>query len=210
MIGAVAFSEFFLLTLYLQEVLGYSALQSGVAFSAFALTVVVASNVAQAVVGRVGVRATLTTGLALSVVSLAALTRVPLDGHYLWDLFPFFVLGGAGMGFSFVPATIASLDGVDRSDAGVALGLMNTSRQIGGAIGLAAASTIAATATHGYAGHPRRGGDGGPRARSRLPGGALRAHRASALALVVVRTFMRPPATEARAEPEPVALEEAA
>src|SRR5262249_52170931 len=119
-VGAVAFSEFFLLTLYLQDVLGYSAVQSGVAFVAFALTVVVISNVAQVVVRRIGVRPTLTAGLLISAASVAWLTRLPVDGHYFWDLFPAFVLGGAGMGLSFVPVTIAGLAGVERSDAGVA------------------------------------------------------------------------------------------
>jgi EmrB/QacA subfamily drug resistance transporter len=150
-VGAVAFSEFFLLTLYLQDVLHYSAVQSGVAFAGFALAVVVMSNVAQAVVGRFGVRPTLTAGLLAYALSVAWLTRLPVDGHYFWDLFPGFVLGGAGMGLSFVPVTIASLTGVERSDAGVASGLINTSRQIGGAIGIAAVSAIAATSTSSYA-----------------------------------------------------------
>jgi EmrB/QacA subfamily drug resistance transporter len=150
-VGAVAFSEFFLLTLYLQDVLHYSAVESGVAFSAFALSVVVVSNVAQAIVSRLGVRPTLTLGLLLSAISVAALTRLPVDGHYFWDLFPWFVVGGAGMGMSFVPVTIASLTGVERSDAGVASGLINTSRQIGGAVGIAAVSAIAATSTRNYA-----------------------------------------------------------
>jgi predicted MFS family arabinose efflux permease len=150
-VGAVAFSEFFILTLYLQDVLHYSAVQTGVAFSAFALSVVVASNLAQAVVARFGIRATLTFGLGLFTVSAALLTRLPVDGHYFWDIFPAFVLGGTGMGFSFVPITIASLTGVERADAGVASGLVNTSRQIGGAIGLAAISTIAAGAASSYA-----------------------------------------------------------
>jgi MFS family permease len=123
-VGSVAFSEFFLLTLYLQDVLHYSAVQTGAAFAGFAISVVVA---------------------------VGALTRLPLDGHYFWDLFPWFVLGGAGMGLSFVPVTIASLTGVERSDAGVASGLINTSRQVGGAIGLAAVSAIAATSTSHYA-----------------------------------------------------------
>jgi EmrB/QacA subfamily drug resistance transporter len=150
-VGAVAFSEFFLLTLYLQDVLHYSAVQSGVAFTGFALTVVVISNVAQAVVGRFGVRPTLTAGLLVSALSVGLLTRIPVHGHYFWDLFPAFVLGGAGMGLSFVPVTIASLAGVERSDAGVASGLVNTSRQIGGAIGIAAISAIAAASTNDYA-----------------------------------------------------------
>ena len=151
-IGAVTFAEFFVLTLYVQDVLHYSAVQSGVAFTGFALTVVVVSNVAQAVVGRFGVRPTLIAGLVLSTISVAMLTRLPIDGHYFWDLFPAFVLGGAGMGLSFVPVTIASLGGVDRTDAGIASGLVNTSRQIGGAIGLAGVTAIAATATRNYSG----------------------------------------------------------
>ena len=113
-VGAVAFSEFFLLTLYLQDVLHYSAVESGLAFTGFAFTVVVTSNVAQLVVGRFGVRPTLTAGLLASALSVAWLTRLPVDGSYFWDLFPAFVLGGAGMGLSFVPVTIASLTGVER------------------------------------------------------------------------------------------------
>jgi fucose permease len=149
-VGGVAFSEFFLLTLYLQDVLHYSAVESGVAFLGFALAVVLVSNIAQLVVGRFGVRPTLTAGLLTSAVSVAWLARLPVDGHYFWDIFPGFVLGGAGMGLSFVPVTIASLTGVQRSDAGVASGLINTSRQIGGAIGIASVSAIAATSTSNY------------------------------------------------------------
>jgi EmrB/QacA subfamily drug resistance transporter len=149
-VGGVAFSEFFLLTLYLQDVLHYSAVESGVAFLGFALTVVIVSNIAQLIVGRFGVRPTLTAGLLISAASVALLTRLPVDGHYFWDLFPGFVLGGAGMGLSFVPVTIASLTGVERSDAGVASGLVNTSRQVGGALGIAAVSAVAATSTSNY------------------------------------------------------------
>ena len=154
-IGSVTFSEFFLLTLYLQDILHYSAIQTGVAFSGFAISVVVASNLAQAVVSRFGIRATLTAGILASALSVAWLTRLPIDGHYFWDMFPAFVLGGLGLGFSFVPLTIASLAGVERADAGIASGLVNTSRQIGGAIGLAAMSAIAAMSTANYAdAHP--------------------------------------------------------
>src|SRR5438874_444802 len=149
-VGGVAFSEFFLLTLYLQDVLHYSPVESGVSFLGFALAVVIVSNIAQVVVGRFGVRPTLTAGLLTSAASVAWLTRLPLDGHYFWDLFPGFVLGGAGMGLSFVPVTIASLMGVEPSDAGVASGLINTSRQVGGAIGIALVSAVAATSTGNY------------------------------------------------------------
>jgi len=153
-LGAVTFSEFFVLALYLQEVLHYSAVESGVAFVGFALTVVVVSNIAQVVVGRLGVRTTLTAGLLMSAASVAYLTRLPVEGHYFWDMFPAFVLGGAGLGLAFVPVTIASLAGVDRADAGIASGLVNTSRQIGGAIGIAATTAIASSATSHFGGAP--------------------------------------------------------
>jgi EmrB/QacA subfamily drug resistance transporter len=148
-IGAVTFSQFFILSLYVQDVLHYSPVQSGVGFVAFAGTVVVVSNVAQAIVSRLGVRATLTAGFLVSTASVALVARLPLHGHYFWDLFPAFLLGGAGMALSFVPVTIGGLTGVERADAGIASGLINTSRQIGGAVGIAAATAIAA----GAAGH---------------------------------------------------------
>jgi EmrB/QacA subfamily drug resistance transporter len=146
-LGALTFGEFFLLTLYLQGVLHYSAVETGLAFSAFAGSVVVASNLAQRVVARIGVRQTLTLGLALSAASVAYLTRLPIRADYFGDLFPAFIVGGTGLGLSFVPVTISSLQGIGRSDAGVASGLINTSRQIGGAVGLAAVTAIAATST---------------------------------------------------------------
>jgi EmrB/QacA subfamily drug resistance transporter len=154
-VGAATFSQFFLLTLYMQDVLRYSAVQTGVAFGALALAAAVAANVTQVVVGRVGVRPTLTTGLLAYVVGVTLLCRVPVDGQYVSDLFPAFLLGGVGLGLSFVSANIASLSGVGHSDAGVASGLVNTSRQIGGAIGLAAVSAVAAASTSAYAdSHP--------------------------------------------------------
>jgi len=128
-------------------VLHYSAVQSGLAFSAFAGSVVVASNVAQRVVARIGVRGTLTLGLVLSAASVAYLTRLPIRADYFGDLFPAFIVGGTGLGLAFVPVTISSLQGIGRSDAGVASGLINTSRQIGGAVGLAAVTAIAATSS---------------------------------------------------------------
>jgi EmrB/QacA subfamily drug resistance transporter len=154
-VGAATFSQFFLLTLYMQDVLRYSAIQTGVAFAALALAAAVAANVTQVVVGRVGVRPTLTTGLLAYIVGVALLCRLPVDGEYVPDLFPAFLLGGVGLGLSFVSATIASLSGVAHSDAGVASGLVTTSRQIGGAIGLAAVSAVAAASTSAYAdSHP--------------------------------------------------------
>jgi EmrB/QacA subfamily drug resistance transporter len=147
LIGGLAFSQFFLLTLYMQRVLGYSAIETGVAFAATTFTIIVFSNVAQRLVTRLGVRVALTGGLLVDAVALSLMTQVPVDGHYFWNLFPALLLSGVGLAFSFVPVTIAGLTGVRREDAGVASGLINASRQVGGAIGLAAVTTIAADYT---------------------------------------------------------------
>jgi EmrB/QacA subfamily drug resistance transporter len=144
-IGSIAFSEFFLLTLYMQQVLGYSAIQTGVGFAAVTFTIIVFSNVAQTLVTRFGVRSVLAAGLTLDAAALAAFTQLPVGGHYFWNLFPAFLISGAGLALSFVPVTIAGLAGVHRADAGIASGLINTSRQVGGAVGLAAVTTIAAS-----------------------------------------------------------------
>jgi EmrB/QacA subfamily drug resistance transporter len=150
-IAAVTFSMFFLLTLYMQQVLHYSPIQTGVAFIATTLTIVAFSNVAQTLVTRLGARRVLTAGLLLAAASLVLFARLPVDGHYFWNLLPALVLAGMGVALSVVPMTIAGLTGVERADAGVASGLVNTSRQIGGAIGLAAVTTIATTYTTRYA-----------------------------------------------------------
>ena len=210
-VGGVAFSEFFLLSLYLQNVLHYSAIESGLAFLAFALTVVVISNVAQWVTGRLGVRPTLTAGLLLSALSVGLLTRLPVHGVYFRDLFPAFILGGAGMGLSFVPVTIASLTGVERADAGVASGLINTSRQIGGAVGLAAVSAIAAASTHAYVNtHPQSSALSAPALDHGFQTGLYALMGLLLFGAVLVATLVRPAPAPAAVEPEAVALEEAA
>jgi MFS family permease len=149
--GATTFGQFFLLTLYLQEVLHYSAIETGVAFIAIAATVVAVSNVAQSLTTRLGPRPVLTGGLLLTGAGAALYAQLPAGGHYFWNVFPGLVVSGVGLGFSMVPATIASLTGVRAADAGVASGLINTSRQIGGSIGLAALTTIASAATSDHA-----------------------------------------------------------
>ena len=149
--GAV-FSQFFLLTLYMQQVLHYSALKTGVAYVALTLSIIAFSGLAQALANRIGVRPVLTAGLVLSAGGLVLYAQLPVHGQYFWDLFPAYLLSGVGMAFTFVPMTIAGLTGVAGADAGIASGLINTSRQIGGAVGLAAVSTIAAASTsHGVA-----------------------------------------------------------
>jgi EmrB/QacA subfamily drug resistance transporter len=147
--GAAVFSQFFLLTLYMQQVLHYSALQTGAAYITFTLTIIVFSGVSQALVTRIGVRRVLPVGLVLATVGLVLFTQLPVHGHYFWDLFPAFLIGGIGMAFAFVPMSIGALAGVAPREAGVASGLLNTTQQIGGAIGTAVATTIATT----YAAH---------------------------------------------------------
>jgi EmrB/QacA subfamily drug resistance transporter len=142
------FSQFFLLTLYMQQVLHYSALKTGLAYVATTLTVLAFSGVAQALATRVGVRPLLPLGMAAGALALYA--RLPVNGHYFWDLFPPFILSGVGLALAFVPMSIGALAGVRQAEAGVASGLINTSQQIGGAIGVAAATTIATTFTGHY------------------------------------------------------------
>jgi EmrB/QacA subfamily drug resistance transporter len=151
-VGTVAFGQFFLLTLYLQQVLHYSAIETGVAFVAITVTLVAFTNLAQKLTTRFGARPVLSSGLLLAAAGGALYAQMPADGRYFWNVFPGLVLSGVGLALTFVPAMIAGLTGVQPADAGVASGLLNTSRQVGGSIGLAAATTIAATSSSHYAG----------------------------------------------------------
>jgi EmrB/QacA subfamily drug resistance transporter len=162
LMGGAIFAQFFLLTLYMQEVLHYSALKTGVAYIGLTLTIVVFSVLAQALVSRIGVRRVLPTGLALSTVALVLFARLPVDGHYFSDLFPAFMISGLGLAFAFVPMSIGALTGVREADAGIASGLINTTQQIGGAIGVAVATTVATTFTAHYVdAHPGSAAFGG-------------------------------------------------
>src|SRR6266511_3757485 len=150
LVAASLFSQFFLLTLYMQQVLHYSALQTGVAYITLTLAIITISAVAQNLVTRVGIRPILPVGLVMVAGALVLYARLPVDGHYFWDLFPAFLLSGVGLALTFMPMVIGGLTGVRQSDAGVASGLFTTSQQIGGAIGVAAATTIATTFTSRY------------------------------------------------------------
>jgi MFS family permease len=153
--AAALFAQFFLLTLYMQQVLHYSALKTGVAYITLTLAVIGFSAVAQALTTRLGVRRVLPVGMAMAAGALFLFAQLPVGGHYFWNLFPAFLLSGVGLALAFVPMSIGALTGVRAADAGVASGLINTSQQIGGAIGVAVATTIAATFTaHYVGGHP--------------------------------------------------------
>jgi EmrB/QacA subfamily drug resistance transporter len=142
-VGVVVFSNFFLLTLYVQQVLGYSALKTGLTFLATAGTVVPVAGIAQALVTRVGPRPVLAVGLFLITAGMVWYTQIPATNSFATHLLPGYFLVGVGMAFSFIPISIAALAGVQPQQAGLASGLINTSQQIGGAVGVAVVASVA-------------------------------------------------------------------
>jgi EmrB/QacA subfamily drug resistance transporter len=140
-------SMFLSLTLYMQQVLHFSAMKTGVSYLAVALSAIVWSTVAAQLVTRIGVKRVLVAGMTVLVLGLAYFTQISVGGSYVGDLLPGFLLIGLGLGFSFVPISIAALAGIEPAEAGLASGLINTSQQIGGALGIAALSTIATSRT---------------------------------------------------------------
>jgi EmrB/QacA subfamily drug resistance transporter len=145
LLGAVIYANFFVLTLYVQQVLGYSALKTGLTFLATAGTVIPVAGASQALVTRIGVRPVMTVGLALITAAMVWYAQVPVHGRFVGDLLPGYLLMGIGMAFAFIPVSIAALAGVESHEAGLASGLINTSQQVGGALGVAIASTVAFT-----------------------------------------------------------------
>ena len=146
--GTAMFAMFLMLTLYMQQVLTYSAMKTGVAYLAVAGTAIFWSALAAQLVTRIGVKPVLVAGMTFLSVGLIYFTQVSVDGSYVGDLLPGFLLIAVGLGFSFVPISIAALAGVQPSEAGLASGLLNTSQQIGGALGIAVLSAIATSATN--------------------------------------------------------------
>lgn len=133
----------FFISLYLQEVLGFSALNSGLAFLPFALTAGVLSCVAPSIVKRFGVKQVLVTGLVFMAAGLFLFAQISVGGNYLRDVLPASLVVAVGAGISFVPMTIAAVTGVPTKDAGVASGLLNTTQQVGAALTLALLVSIA-------------------------------------------------------------------
>ena len=143
LLAAAVYSNFFVLTLYVQQILHFSALKAGLTFLATAGTVVLWAGLAQALVTRVGVKWVMAAGLAFVCGAMLWYAQIPADGSYAADLLPGYLMMGFGLAFSFIPVSIAALAGVENHESGLASGLLNTSQQIGGAIGVAVASTIA-------------------------------------------------------------------
>jgi EmrB/QacA subfamily drug resistance transporter len=187
-LGTASFSVFLMLTLYMQQVLGYSAMKTGVAYLAIAATAIVWSALAAQLVTRVGVKPVLVAGMVFLTAGLLYFTQVSVGGSYVDDLLPGFLLMSVGLGFSFVPISIAALAGVKASEAGLASGLFNTSQQIGGALGIAVLSAVATSVTD------NRVADGTAQATAAVDGfqaafigGALIAAAGILLTLVLVR-----------------------
>jgi EmrB/QacA subfamily drug resistance transporter len=153
MLYSAVFSMWFFLTLYMQQVLHYSAVRAGLSFLPLTLSIVLMSSIAPRLVARFGVRPVLATGMLSAAAGLALLTGIRPGASYLGTVLPGGVLGAAGLGLSLVPATIAAVQGVSAAQTGVASGLLNTSRLAGGALGLAVLSTIAASHTGGQLAH---------------------------------------------------------
>jgi EmrB/QacA subfamily drug resistance transporter len=147
LVGASLFSMFFFISLYMQQVLGYSPIKAGFSYLPLALTIIVAAAVAGQLVTRIGFKPVMATGLAFVAAGLVWFSQVSVGGSYVSDVLPASLLAAVGLGFSFVPVMIAAVSGVQERDAGLASGLINTAQQVGGALGLAVLATIANSRT---------------------------------------------------------------
>jgi EmrB/QacA subfamily drug resistance transporter len=192
LIGASLISMFFFSTLYLQQVLGLSAIETGLAYLPLAVTVIVVAGIASQLVTRLGFKPVLILGMATIGAALVWLSRVPADGGFGADVLGPFILAGAGLGLAMVPDTIAAMTGVRPEASGLASGLINTSQQLGGALGLAVLATIANSRTDEVLG--RAGGDSAslPSAltegfQAAFLGGAVLAALGLVLTLVLIR-----------------------
>src|SRR3954466_10326802 len=148
LLGAVVFANFFLLTLFVQQVLHWSALKTGLTFIATAGTAVLWAGLAQALVTRIGARAVMSAGFVGMIAGLLWYTQIPVDASYWGDLLPGYLLVGFALPFTFIPVSIAALAGVEQHEAGLASGLINTAQQVGGAIGVAVTSSVLLTHTN--------------------------------------------------------------
>ena len=146
--SAAMFAWFFLSALYMQRVLGYSAMQVGLAFLPGNLLMAVCSlGLSAHVVNRYGIRRPLAAGLTCAALGLVLFARAPVDGGFVVDVLPGMLLLGLGAGIAFNPLLLAAMSGVDESESGLASGIVNTSFMMGGALGLAVLASLAAAHT---------------------------------------------------------------
>ena len=147
LVGASLFSMFFFISLYMQQVLGYSAIKAGLSYLPLALSIIAAAGIASQLVTKIGFKPVLAAGLALIATGLAWFSQVSVGGSFTSDVLGPSLLAAFGLGFAFVPVTIAAVSGVSQEDSGLASGLINTSQQVGGALGLAVLATLANSRT---------------------------------------------------------------
>jgi EmrB/QacA subfamily drug resistance transporter len=150
-LGGAMFAMWFFVSLYLQQVLGYSPLKAGLAFLPMTITIIVGSTIASRLVTRIGVKPLLVGGMTVEAIGMLLFSRVSADGAFVSDVLLPGLLTAGGLGMAFVPVTIAAVAGVAPSEAGLASGLVNTSRQMGGALGLAILATVATARTDALA-----------------------------------------------------------
>jgi EmrB/QacA subfamily drug resistance transporter len=143
------FAMFFFNSLYIQKVLGFGPLKAGVSFLPFTAGVMVSAGLASSFAPRIGVRPVAAAGMVLTIIGLLLFARVPVDGSYASDVLPGMIISSLGMGAIFMPLTLVATTGLVNEDQGLASGLFNTSQQVGGALGLAILTTIAASHTSG-------------------------------------------------------------
>jgi EmrB/QacA subfamily drug resistance transporter len=147
LLGASLFSMFYFISLYMQQVLGYSAIHAGLSYLPLAVTIIVAAGLGGQLVTRFGFKPILAAGMLFVSAGLLWFSQVSVGGGFLTDIVGASLLAAIGLGFGFVTSTIAAVSGVEEREQGLASGLINTSQQIGGALGLAVLSTIATSRT---------------------------------------------------------------
>jgi MFS family permease len=148
LVGGATFGMWFFVSLYLQQVLGYTPIRAGLAFLPMTLSIVISSTIASRLVIRVGAKRLLVAGMLLQTVGLLLFSGVVADGSYVGNILAPSLLVAIGIGFAFIPATISAVAGVASDEAGLASGLVNTSRLFGGALGLAILAALATARTN--------------------------------------------------------------
>jgi EmrB/QacA subfamily drug resistance transporter len=143
LVGASLFSMFYFISLYMQQILGYSPIKAGISYLPLAVTIILAAGIASGLVTKVGFKPILAIGMACIALGLLWFTQIDVDGTFLGDILGPSLLAALGLGFAFVPVTIAAVSGIADREQGLASGLINTSQQVGGALGLAILAAIA-------------------------------------------------------------------
>ena len=207
LMGSSMFALWYFISLYLQQVLGLTPIRAGLAFLPMTLTLAATATAAPRLIARFGVRNTLTLGLTLIAAGSALFTQISAGGSWAADVLIPSVVAALGFGLSFVPVTIAAVSGVPPQLAGLASGLVNTSRQLGGALGLAALSSFAASRTTSYIdAHPGTGAVNGAALTHGYQGAfalaAVLALAGAVAASTLLRGLARPSATPVLATDE--------